>query len=149
MISKDRVRGCECSVWLEKSKGQTSCNSRIPYFLNEPFQASFSLFSSFQQWLVNMFIIDWIRTVDLCFWNRPLYPLSHNRCSLLLKLSLFWWQSTVNSTFVHYLIFPMTGFEPRTSVFGIDRSAHWVTTAVPYCQNFPCFGDYRLKQTLS
>ena len=53
-------------------------------FLNEPFSASFSLFSSFQQLIVNMLIIklanDWIGTTDLWYRKRPLCQLSHNHC---------------------------------------------------------------------
>ena len=36
--------------------------------------------------------------------------------------------SKVNSKYVHYLIFPMTGFEPRTSGIVSDHSANWATT---------------------
>ena len=30
--------------------------------------------------IVNNIAVDWIRTVDLWFWKRPLYQLRHNHC---------------------------------------------------------------------
>ena len=54
-------------------------------FLNGPFLASFSLFSSFQytvdsKQIYVIFADDWIRTADLWYHKWPLYQLTHNHC---------------------------------------------------------------------
>ena len=55
----------------------------INIFLNVPFPASFLFIYVFSIQLTvndqyNLFADDWIRTVDLWYWKRLLYQLSHN-----------------------------------------------------------------------
>ena len=37
----------------------------------------------------NFFADDWIRTVDLWYWKRPLYQLSHNHCPVYHDVRLW------------------------------------------------------------
>ena len=102
---------CFCGVW------------RSLCFLNGPFTASFSLFSSFQQLTVNMFIINftigWIRTTDLWYWKRPLCQLSHNQCpqrslSFSLIRTLFLCLSLVRSLSISLPPFCLTELVPNS-----------------------------------
>ena len=45
--------------------------------------------------------------------------------------------STVNSKYNQCKILPMTGFEPRISGFGSDRSANWATTTAQSDTSLP------------
>ena len=61
-------------------------------FLNGPLMVSFSSFSSFRysrhrQCVGNIKLADyWIRIVDLWFWKRLHYQLSHNHCTFFISL---------------------------------------------------------------
>ena len=65
------------AISIEKQQG---------IFLNGPFPASFSLFSSLQYTVDSIQMLDinkkiaddWIRTADLWYRKWPLYQLSHN-----------------------------------------------------------------------
>ena len=80
--TEDSVKNFSVSIY--------SSLTLLYYFLKGPFQASFSLFSSFQYSWQKMFDIIfanyWIWTADLWNWKQPLYQLSHHHCPICVTL---------------------------------------------------------------
>ena len=54
----------------------------------------------------------------------------------------------MNSKYDHYKVLPMTGFKPRTSVSGSNRSAHCAITRYPYITIFYPANTYLLRQSV-
>ena len=98
------------SLSLSLSLTVSKTNQAVLVFLNGPFPASFSLFSSClfnrvdSKCSLYNFSDEWIRTAGLWNRKRPLYKLSHNRCQqavLFVKTikgkTLLHWRSIVTA----------------------------------------------------
>ena len=80
------------------------------------------LFVNFDSnWKINVLLFHSIR-----------YTLAHNKVSITASFFLYFRFSIQLTINVQNKILPMTGFVPRTSGIGSDRSTNWDTTTASY-----------------
>ena len=117
-----------------KDKDTAYCVWLITSFTNVPFPASFPLFSSFQSsWQkVNKCSVFSPMTAitTALFFILLFYKMGHCWPLFLLFLSFQYAVDSIQMFSVNKFL-PMTGFEPRTSGIGSDRSTNWATTTSP------------------